>query len=165
MTDPRILELSQQLEYDRTQVADCLSKANKAIDGRYWLTEGRGPYEWNDDNWHKEFFAAAVEIKTALAPLTKIASSWKDCPQTGEEVAQARIDLKARLAFVEDQLRREYPNHMNAILSPSETRLADIDAAIAVVVSARCLAMDLPVYGLLLDLTYHLDRMRSREVA
>lgn len=52
-----------------------------------------------------------------------------------------------------------------SLLSPSETRLADIDAAIAVVVSARCLAMDLPVYGLLLDLTYHLDRMRSREVA
>ncbi len=97
-------EIGEQLEFDRSAVADCLSAANRAIDGRYWLTEGRGPYEWNDDNWHKEFFAAAIEIKAAIAPLTKIATSWKDCPQSGDDVARARVDLKAENAALREQI-------------------------------------------------------------
>lgn len=97
----RIEELSEQLEFDRTAVASCMTAANKAIDGRHWLTEGRGPYEWDDDKWHSEFYAAAIEIKEALGPLTKIATSWKDCPMKGEEVAAARVDLKKRIEELE----------------------------------------------------------------
>ena len=96
--------VGQQLEFDRTAVADCMTAANMAIDMRHWLTEGRGPYEWNDDNWHKEFYAAALEVKAALEPLTKIAANWKDCPQTTEEVAKARIDLTADLTAAREDL-------------------------------------------------------------
>ena len=106
--EQQLAAVGEQLEYDRTAVAVCLTSANKAIDMRHWLTEGRGPYEWNDDNWHKEFTAAAIEIKDALTPLTEIAANWKDCPQTTEQVAQARIDLKAKVAELEaerDRLR------------------------------------------------------------
>ena len=97
-------EISQQLEADRTAVAECLTKANQAIDGRYWLTEGRGCYEWNDDRWHDEFRYAAVEIKSALEPLTKIAADWSKCPQSEKDVAAARVDLKERIASLESQL-------------------------------------------------------------
>ena len=93
-----VTAIGEQLEADRTAVAMCMTVANRAIDQKHWLTEGRGPYEWNDDNWHKEFYAAAVEIKESISPLTKIAANWRGCPQTTEEVAQARVDLKAALA-------------------------------------------------------------------
>ncbi len=88
--------LGQQLEADRTTVADCITKANRAIDSRHWLTEGRGSFEWNDDKWHDEFRAAAMEIKSSLEPLAKIAADWTGCPRTSAEVAAARINWKAR---------------------------------------------------------------------
>lgn len=97
-------EIDEQLEFDRSSVADCMTAANRAIDGRHWLTEGRGPYEWNDDRWHAEFYAAAAEIRESLAPLTKIAANWKDCPQKDADVARARIDLKAQNAALRAQI-------------------------------------------------------------
>ena len=103
--EEKVEALGRQLEFDRTAVADCLSAALKAIDSRHWLTEGRGPYEWNDDKWHEEFYAAAVEIRGALAPLAKIAANWKDCPQTGEQVAQARVNLEAENRMLREALQ------------------------------------------------------------
>lgn len=90
--------VGEQLEFDRTAVAAGITAIKKTVDGRYWLTEGRGPYEWNDDNWHKEFRYAALEILAAVEPLATIAANWKGCPQTTDEVAKARIDLKERIA-------------------------------------------------------------------
>lgn len=96
-TKARIAALGDQMESDRTHVAAGVTAIAKAVEERHWLTEGRGPYEWNDDNWHDEFKSAAIEILDALKPLRKIAANWTDCPQTTEQVAQARIDLKAEL--------------------------------------------------------------------
>jgi len=87
--------LSQQLESDRTKVAECMTAALDAIDRRHWLTEGRGSYEWNGDRWHDEFRVAGVEIRKVLEPLAKIAANWAGCPMTGAEVARARIDVIA----------------------------------------------------------------------
>lgn len=95
--------LGEQLEHDRTLVADCITKANRAIDSRHWLTEGRGPYEWNDDRWHEEFYAAAKEIKAALEPMAKVAADWSSCPRSSTEIAQARIDLQSKLTAAEDR--------------------------------------------------------------
>lgn len=91
-----VAEVGKQLEADRTVVADAMTAANRAIDSRHWLTEGRGSYEWNDDRFHEEFLAAALEIKAAIAPLTKIGADWTSCPRTGHEIAQARIDLQSQ---------------------------------------------------------------------
>jgi len=87
--------LGEQLEHDRTLVADCVTAATKAVQMRDWLTEGRGPYEWNDDNWHKEFYAAATEFLTAIEPMRKVAADWSGCPKDAEAVAKARLDLQA----------------------------------------------------------------------
>jgi hypothetical protein len=95
-------ELSEQLECDRSLVADCLTSANQEIDSRHWLTEGRGSYEWDDDRWHSEFLTAAVAIKAALAPLDKVAADWKGCPVDALHIRQARADLKAELAALRD---------------------------------------------------------------
>jgi Protein of unknown function (DUF551) len=102
----QIVELGQQLEHDRSSICDGIKGVKEAIDGSYWLTEGRGPYEWNDDRWHEEFYAAAEEILAALAPLQKVAADWTNCPKSGEEIAQARIDLKAELASAREEKER-----------------------------------------------------------
>jgi len=81
------------LERERTLVAEGVTAIKEAVQGREWLTEGRGPYEWNDDNWHKEFAAAAQEILAAIEPLVKVAADWSNCPQTSEEVNAARAAL------------------------------------------------------------------------
>ncbi len=89
-------ELGEQLEFDRSAVADGVTAIKKTVDSRHWLTQGRGSYEWDDDRWRAEFAAAAKEILTALEPLAKIAANWKDCPQTAEQIAMSRMDLKAK---------------------------------------------------------------------
>jgi hypothetical protein len=103
----QVQELGEQLEFDRTAVAASMTAANKAVDGRHWLTEGRGPYEWDDDRWHGEFYAAALEIKAALEPLTKIAANWAGCPMKADEVAAARIDWKQRAEAAEAKVQEQ----------------------------------------------------------
>src|SRR5690348_17063531 len=79
----KLKELGEQLEYDRTAVADAITAAKKAIDSRDWLGgEGRGSYEWNDDRYRAEFGAAVKEIRKALEPLAKIAADWNGCPRS-----------------------------------------------------------------------------------
>jgi hypothetical protein len=86
--------LGRQLESDRTAVADCITKANRELDSRYWLTECRGSYEWNDDRYQEEFLAAGLAIRAALAPMTKIAANWSGCPMSSKDIATARINLE-----------------------------------------------------------------------
>lgn len=95
--DATIQALGEQLEHDRSLVADCITKATKAVNSRDWLTEGRGPYEWDDDNWHSEFAAAAKEYIDAVEPMRKVAADWSGCPMDAKAVAAARIDLKATI--------------------------------------------------------------------
>ncbi len=90
--------LGDQLESDRTKVAECTTRAKKEIDSRHWLTEGRGSYEWDDGRYREEFYAAAVAIRAALQPLERVSADWDGCPKTAEGVAKARIDLMAEVA-------------------------------------------------------------------
>lgn len=86
--------MSEQLEVDRTAVADCMTKVKKELNSRAWMATGRGSYEWDDDKYQQEFGTALEAIGTALDPLTKIAADWTGCPKTSAEIAQARIELK-----------------------------------------------------------------------
>lgn len=87
---PEIKRLQAIIERERTKYAEVMTKIKHAVEQRDWLTEGRGPYEWNDDNWHKEFAAAGKEILEALTPLEKIARDLSDCPTIQLEVDAAR---------------------------------------------------------------------------
>jgi hypothetical protein len=84
----------EQLEWDRTQCADFLTKLTKCMDSRFWLTEGRGSYAWDDDRYREEFKDAAVELLAAIEPLRNMAANLTSGLQTTAEVVQARIDLK-----------------------------------------------------------------------
>lgn len=96
--EAEVAALGRQLESDRTKVAECITKAKREIDSRHWITEGRGSYEWDDDRYREEFYAAAVSIRSALEPLDKIAADWSQCPKSAKAVAEARIDLEAEVA-------------------------------------------------------------------
>lgn len=82
--------LQAVIERDRTKFSEVVTAIRHAVEHRDWLTEGRGPYEWNDDNWHKEFAAAGKEILGILEPLGKIAEDLSDSPKTHDEVLAAR---------------------------------------------------------------------------
>lgn len=87
---PEIKRLQAIIERDRTEVSKGVVAMRNVLQGREWLTEGRGPYEWNDDNWYKEFAAASDEMYEALKPLEKIAADLSDSPKTQIEVDAAR---------------------------------------------------------------------------
>ena len=90
--DPRrtaLAEAQAALERDRSAVAKYALELRKALNSREWLKEGRGPYEWDDDNWHKEFAAAWQEFSKALEPLEKIGADFTNCPKTSAEAALA----------------------------------------------------------------------------
>lgn len=91
----------EQLEWDRTQCADFLTNLHKCMDSRFWLTEGRGSYTWDDDRYRAEFKEAASELLVALRPLREMAANLTSRLQTTAEVVQARIDLKKRISDLE----------------------------------------------------------------
>jgi hypothetical protein len=124
-----IAELSEQLEFDRSLVADCLTNAKNAVKSRLWLTEGRGSYEWNDDRWREEFGAAANEFLKAIEPMEKVSRDWTGCPKTGEEIAKARIDLKAELERLTDLTQRDRIVLAEALINPPEPNDKLKDAA------------------------------------
>ena len=78
------------LERERTAVADGINAIEATLRGKWWMTEGRGSYEYNDDRWRDEFRDAIHAIKASLEPLKRIAGDWSDCPKTWEEVLAAR---------------------------------------------------------------------------
>jgi hypothetical protein len=72
----RVREL---INRDRTGLAQAVDEIVKEAQGRLWIVEGRGSYEWNDDGYRKETgFAlrAVIEIgKKALNDSGKLADS------------------------------------------------------------------------------------------
>lgn len=100
-----LASIGEQLEHDRSLVADYLTKVKAEIAGRDWLNdEGRGSYEWDDDRYKHEFGFAVEAIKAAFAPMEKVAADWSGCPKNAAEIAKARIDLQCRVAELEQAL-------------------------------------------------------------
>ena len=65
----RIAELETTIEADRTRIIDAVNGLDLVLNSRFWLTEGRGPYEWNDDRYREEFGDAARAVLKALERL------------------------------------------------------------------------------------------------
>lgn len=91
----------EQLEFDRTTCAGFVTALDKALDSRFWLTEGRGSYQWDDDRYREEFRDAAVALKAVIEPMRKMACNLSSGLQTTEQVVKARVDLLARLEAAE----------------------------------------------------------------
>lgn len=53
---------TKALDRDATGMAQALSDIRKAAASRMWITEGRGPYEWDDDRYKEEAGATLREV-------------------------------------------------------------------------------------------------------
>lgn len=83
-------ETQAMLEYDRTKVAECITRIKNTLGGYDWLITSRGCYAWDDDRWHDEFRRASESLREDLEPLERIAADWRNCPTTTEEIQAAR---------------------------------------------------------------------------
>lgn len=77
-------------ERDRTLVAMAVAAFDKAVSARSWLTNGRGPYEWDDDRFYAEFGAALEEFRAAIQPLRALGTDMSNCPKADADVAEAK---------------------------------------------------------------------------
>lgn len=86
----RIAHLMHIIDRDRYVVAAGIVEITNSIRARRWICEGRGPYEWDDDEYQKEFGAALDEVETVLGILGIISFDKKDCTTDERLVAEAR---------------------------------------------------------------------------
>ncbi|MBM3929502.1 MAG: hypothetical protein FJ335_13765 [Sphingomonadales bacterium] len=86
------------IDRDRYVVAHCANQIEQAIRGREWLTQGRGPYEWDDDRFYEEFADAVEAIREAAKPLAIVAWDKSDCTRIAERVNAARLAARELLA-------------------------------------------------------------------
>src|SRR3546814_17558884 len=61
-----IERLMHVIDRDRYVVAAGIVEITNSIRGRRWICDGRGPYEWDDEEYQLEFGAAPAEIETVL---------------------------------------------------------------------------------------------------
>ncbi len=85
------------IEADRTRLADGITAIDKALDCRFWLTEGRGSYAWDDDRYRQEFKDAAIEILAAIKGLRSLAADLSNSPKIAAEIVKARLNLEDEL--------------------------------------------------------------------
>jgi len=85
-----------ELESDRTKCADFVTALDKALDSRFWLTEGRGSYAWDDDRYRDEFRDASIALRAILTPMRGMAQNLASRLPTTDAVMKARLDLVAR---------------------------------------------------------------------
>lgn len=89
-------------ERDRTVVARCVTAFDRAVAARGWLTQGRGPYEWDDDRFYAEFGHAIDEFRKAVEPLRRIAIDMTHVPKDDAGVADAKAAAGKLLAGGEE---------------------------------------------------------------
>jgi hypothetical protein len=106
----RLMAAKEQLEFDRTKCAEFVTALDKAIDGRFWLTEGRGSYTWDDDRYRDEFRDAAKELLAAVAPIRSMAINMAARLESTDQVIQARRDIKAENITLRFAMRQAIKN-------------------------------------------------------
>ncbi len=82
--------LMHVIDRDRYVVAHGVVAVENEIRGREWLLTGRGPYEWDDDDYRKEFGDALEAIRDAMEPLRKVGWDKSDCTRITERVIAAK---------------------------------------------------------------------------
>ena len=55
--------LREWLHKDQTGLVESLNQIVKTVEGYSWVTEGRGPYAWNDDRYKAEMLTMIQSIK------------------------------------------------------------------------------------------------------
>lgn len=89
-------------EQSRSALAPVVRELKMIITRRDWMAEGRGPYEWDDPAYQKEFGVAMQEWQDAIKPLQSVASNWSYCPTDPDEIAAARELFEERVARIKN---------------------------------------------------------------
>lgn len=83
------------IERDRSMVALHLEAIKRAIAGRRWLSEpGRGSFDYDDEQYQKEFGIALLEIEKPVDELKRIAADLSDSPMAWADIVEARTALE-----------------------------------------------------------------------
>ena len=90
--------LMHVIDRDRYVVAACVGEIERQIRSREWLTQGRGPYEWDDDRFYEEFADAIGAIRDAVKPLAIVGWDKSDCTRIEARVNAARLAARDLLA-------------------------------------------------------------------
>lgn len=90
-------------EQSRSALAPVVSELKMIITRRDWMTEGRGPYEWDDPAYQQEFGVALQEWQEAIKPLQSVAANWSYCPTDPDEIAAARELFSERVATIKSK--------------------------------------------------------------
>jgi hypothetical protein len=88
--EPIADHLRHVIDRDRYIVAACIGQIERACRGREWTLEGRGPYEWDDDDYRKEFGIWLEDVLASLEPLRKVAWDKSDCDNSEARVIAAK---------------------------------------------------------------------------
>lgn len=89
----RIKEAEAANELDRSRIPKAISALNVAVRSRDWVLEGRGPDEWDDDDYRAEFSEWVEEVSEAVKLFVHIAADWHGCPIDPTEIRHARAAL------------------------------------------------------------------------
>lgn len=104
--ETEVARLKELLDRDRTGLAAALGECRRAAQSRWWIVEGRGSYEWDDERYRRETGAGLQEIveicSKALAASGKLADAAfrsEDYVPMGFATA---ADAEAHLRWLED---------------------------------------------------------------
>jgi hypothetical protein len=99
-----IAMLEDALVEDASDLWDVTTAIKKEMEGRSWITEGRGPYEWSDDDYRKEAgwaFEAVLSIIAKVQPpaarrFHEVLRKSKDGPARRLREAEQRAEQAER---------------------------------------------------------------------
>lgn len=98
-----VRELKDALHRDKTGLAAALAAIRAEVNGRAWVAEGRGPYEWDDDRYRAE---AGDALRTVAAMAKAALEASGDLARMTLNRGPARVSEEGReLAAVLDRVR------------------------------------------------------------
>lgn len=86
----RIDHLTHVVDRDRYVVAAGITAVESAVRARQWVLQGRGPYEWDDDDYRKEFGIWMEEVYRVMDVLRKVSFDKTDCTTDETKIIAAR---------------------------------------------------------------------------
>ncbi len=104
-----VARLRELINRDRSGMAKALDAIKKEVRGRLWVTEGRGPYEWDDDRYKAEageaLRAVLLIADDALLASGRLADAALASPPPAGSAPQEPVTELARRA-AESSARR-----------------------------------------------------------
>lgn len=127
--EARIKQLEDAIRTEQTGLAQALSDILQTVDGYSWVTEGRGPYAYNDDEYKAEMGRMLEAVKNIAKPALNKAgldatnvlnNRLRELPSNGEREGEVQR-LREVLKNVMSKIEQVIPKTVNA---DNETHMA-----------------------------------------